>query len=113
LALKYLIEVFAEELYFISDGAKECSTAYKQTQECYQWLETEFKPILRKLLPGPRAYKTVEDMDSDVEKYSKDYEAAIPNEYPMKNIFLLEFMKRLEDYREKLCFKLRIPYAKK
>jgi len=105
LAFKDLIKSFASELFHLSEQNVGLSQEYEQIRECFTYLEKGFKPILRKLLPGPHAYKLMEQLDKDTQNLFQDYDSKIP-ECIFKSAMVCEFQNIIKDYREKLEIKL-------
>jgi hypothetical protein len=125
IVLKALVQVFAKELLIASeqltdqiisgnDNIVTCidryvgdvSEAYKLLQQCYTVLETNYKPILRKLLPGPRAYKEMAAFEQDVEEFVKVYQETAPESSPYKADLLNDFQTRFQHNRENIKKKL-------
>jgi hypothetical protein len=115
LALLPLLQAFAEELLLLSDrlgdsnASAPLSKTYQDTQGCYKMLETAYKPILRKLLPGPHAYKKLSDFEQDEENFQKVYLANAPEECPHKRHLLADYLRIFEDEKIKLQRKLGAP----
>ncbi len=47
-------------------------------QACFKILEEGYKPILRKLLPGPHTYKSMSGFDQDVDQLVNRYTQDAP-----------------------------------
>jgi len=114
-----LFQIIADELLAASEhitpdigtytyDSVSISSSYQQNIECLRLLETSFKPILRKILPGPHTYKTIEAFKQDCTTLESEYQEKAPS-CECKAPLLADFKLRLDDEGTKLHRKLSRP----
>jgi len=115
LTFKPLLELFADEIYSFGEQmvwtkdpkSVQLSERYLSSQICYRFLEDGYRPILRKLLPGPHLYKKLNDFDHDVKALFKGYNSTTHNSNcEAKDSFKKDFEIRLKANKETLELKI-------
>jgi hypothetical protein len=113
LALLPLLEIFADELMSLSEVCPfqpehppSLSDRYKELQLAYSPMEKAYKDILRKLLPGPRKYKTMDEFENDVKEFVAE---ATKQKGELAERLLVDFNKRFDFERTQLQRQLKTP----